>query len=44
MTTSFHLPAEIWDLPVQGINLSSGSLRSQLDKGPQLLVFLRHFG
>lgn len=32
------------DLPVAGRGLRPGSLRDQLDPGPVMLVFLRHFG
>lgn len=34
----------ILNTSVEGVNLRSGTLRDQLDDGPTLLVFLRHFG
>lgn len=34
----------ILNRPVQGVNLTPGTLRDQLGAGPTLLVFLRHFG
>ena len=38
------LPAEILDLPLEGVHLLPGPLRAQLAPEPTLLVFLRHFG
>lgn len=39
-----HLPAEILDAAVEGLNLRPGTLRDQLGAGATLLLFLRHFG
>jgi hypothetical protein len=39
-----RIPDETLDLRVTGVHLVPGTLRDQLAGGPQLLVFLRHFG
>jgi hypothetical protein len=39
-----QVPAEALDAAVTGVGLMPGRLRDQLEGGPQLLVFLRHFG
>lgn len=38
------IPAEALEAHVRGVGLVPGRLRDQLEGGPQLLVFLRHFG
>ncbi|MFP4322626.1 MAG: SelL-related redox protein [Anaerolineales bacterium] len=38
------IPTAVLDTPVEGVNLTIGTLRDQLSNGPTLLVFLRHFG
>ncbi|MEM1126406.1 MAG: peroxiredoxin-like family protein [Bacteroidota bacterium] len=38
------VPASVLDHPVEGVNLTPGTLRDQLGETPTLLVFLRHFG
>lgn len=42
--TTLNIDSEIWQQPVQGVNLQPGTLADQLQPGPNLLVFLRHFG
>ena len=39
-----QIPPEALEARVSGVGLVPGRLRDQLDGGPQLLVFLRHFG
>jgi hypothetical protein len=39
-----QIPDATLDLRVTGVHLVPGTLRDQLEGGPQLLVFLRHFG
>ncbi len=38
------IPRAILDGAVEGVNLASGTLRTQLGDAPTLLIFLRHFG
>lgn len=38
------LPPGVLDLPVQGVNIPTSTLRQQIGEAPTLLVFLRHFG
>ncbi len=38
------LPAGVLERPVTGVNLTPGTLGDQLAAGPNLLIFLRHFG
>ncbi|MFH0944652.1 MAG: hypothetical protein V2A76_05590 [Planctomycetota bacterium] len=42
--TLSSIPAEVLDLPVEGVNLAPGTLRDQLGGEATLLFFLRHFG
>lgn len=44
MIDNKRIREEILEQPVQGINLSQGTLRNQLSDQPTLVVFLRHFG
>lgn len=39
-----HIPKDVFDSPVDGLNLRPGALRDQLGATPTLLVLLRHFG
>ncbi|MDH3684636.1 MAG: SelL-related redox protein [Myxococcales bacterium] len=39
-----QIPTEALAAPVTGVGLTPGKLIDQLEGGPQLLVFLRHFG
>jgi hypothetical protein len=39
-----QIPDTVLDLRVTGVHLVPGTLRDQLRAGPELLVFLRHFG
>lgn len=44
MSEHMQIASEIFDLPVQGINLSPGTFGEQFSEQPTLLVFLRHLG
>jgi len=44
MTKGERIPAAVLDRPVEGVNLSEGTLRAQIGFAPTLFVFLRHFG
>jgi hypothetical protein len=39
-----RIPEQILNRPVEGVNLKPGTLGDQLAEGPNLVVFLRHFG
>ncbi len=38
------IPRRILDQDVIGLNLAPGTFQQQLEPGPTLLLFLRHFG
>ena len=42
--TEQTIPDAVLDTELTGLNLKAGTLREQLEGGPTLLVFLRHFG
>jgi hypothetical protein len=44
MRTGEVIPDEILKRPASGVSLAPGPLGDQLGSGPNLLVFLRHFG
>jgi hypothetical protein len=39
-----QIAEQVLNRPVNGVGLAAGTLGDQLDEGPTLLVFLRHFG
>jgi hypothetical protein len=40
----YELPTDVLDLGIEGIGIEAGRLRTVLETGRTLLIFLRHFG